>query len=256
MRTDTAAARGSAAVRRALEAELEQARARGVERPRVVDVGGGSGVWAVPFASAGCLVTVVEPNPNALATLQRRAEEVQVADRITVVADDSDALGTHVPDGSADLVLAHGLLEVVDDPDITMRALAEAVAPGGAVSVLVSNRHAAVLHRALAGRLAEARQLLTEPSGVLSEDGETVLRRLDTPALQSLLGRAGLEVALLQGDGVMPDAVQGVALDDQDAADAVASWEGELAAFESAAAATPPLRDIASRLHALARHPR
>jgi S-adenosylmethionine-dependent methyltransferase len=253
MRTETAASRGSAAVRRALEAELEQARARGVERPRVVDVGGGSGVWAVPFASAGCLVTVVEPNPNALATLQRRAEEVQVADRITVVADDSDALGTHVPDGSADVVLAHGLLEVVDDPDVTMRALAHAVAPGGAVSVLVANRHAAALHRALAGRLAEARQLLTEPRGVLPEDGETVLRRLDTSALESLLARAGLELTLLQGDGVMPDAVQGVALDDQDAVDAVASWEGELAAFESAAAGTPPLRDIASRLHALAR---
>ena len=151
MKTETVAARGSGAVRRVLEAELKAARARGAEHPRVVDVGGGSGGWAVPFAAAGCRVTVVEPSPNALATLQRRAEEEGVSELITVVADDSDALGRYVEAGSADLVLAHGLLEIVDDPAAVLAALATAVAPGGAVSVLVANRHAAVLHRALVG---------------------------------------------------------------------------------------------------------
>ncbi|EOD68217.1 methyltransferase, partial [Amycolatopsis vancoresmycina DSM 44592] len=43
MKTETVAARGSGAVRRVLEAEIEAARARGAEHPRVVDVGGGSG---------------------------------------------------------------------------------------------------------------------------------------------------------------------------------------------------------------------
>src|SRR5437764_8528189 len=112
MRTDTGTARGSSAVWRVLQDELARAGAE----PHVVDVGGGSGVWAVPLAAAGCRVTVVEPNPNALATLRRRAEETGVADRITAVADDTDALGSRVPAGAAHLVLAHGLLEVVDDP--------------------------------------------------------------------------------------------------------------------------------------------
>jgi len=103
MKTETVAARGSGAVRRVLEAELKAARARGAEHPSVVDVGGGSGGWAVPFAAAGCRVTVVEPSPNALATLQRRAGEEGVSDLITVIADDADALGRHVPAGSADL---------------------------------------------------------------------------------------------------------------------------------------------------------
>ena len=58
------------AVQRVLDAELTAARERrGGEPPRVLDVGGGSGVWAVPLAAAGCVVTVVEPTPNALATL-------------------------------------------------------------------------------------------------------------------------------------------------------------------------------------------
>ncbi|MFC4001100.1 methyltransferase domain-containing protein [Prauserella oleivorans] len=252
MRTETSAGHGSAAVRKVLEAELREARARGVERPRVVDVGGGSGVWAVPFASDGCLVTVVEPNPNALATLRRRAEEEGVSDRITVVADDSDALGEHVPDGSADLVLAHGLLEVVDDPAAAVRALSAVLAPGGGLSVLAANRHAAVLHRALAGRLGEALKLLTEPDGVLTDDAETLLRRFDTAGLEALLGGAGLEVTLIQGDGVVSDVVQHV---EPEPASAVVSWEHEVAEFEAQAASTPPLRDIATRLHALARRP-
>ena len=241
MKTDTVAARGSGAVRRALEAELRAARARGVEQPAVVDVGGGSGGWAVPFASAGCLVTVVEPNPNALATLRRRAEEEGVSHRITVIADDSDSLAAHVPAGSADLVLAHGLLEVVDDPAVVLAALAAAVAPGGAVSVLVANRNAAVLHRALAGRIAEAQRLLDGADGVVPGERDTVLRRFDSAGLTELLVAAGLEVTLLQGDRVISDVVAGEVRED------------ELAEFELAAAAVPALRDIAGRLHAMAR---
>lgn len=239
MKTETVAARGSGAVRRVLEAELKAARARGAEHPRVVDVGGGSGGWAVPFAAAGCRVTVVEPSPNALATLKRRAEEEGVSDLITVVADDSDALGRYVEAGSADLVLAHGLLEIVDDPAAVLTALATAVAPGGAVSVLVANRHAAVLHRALAGRVGEAQRLLESADGVVP--GDTVLRRFSTSGLRADLEAAGLAVTLLQGDRVISDLVPGDVRED------------ELAEFERVAAASPVLREVAGRLHALAR---
>lgn len=253
MRTDTPTARGSVAVRRALEAEVHDAQARGVAQPRVVDVGGGSGVWAVALAGVGCRTTVVEPNPNALATLQRRAREEGVADRITAVADDSDSLTTHIPAGSADLVLAHGLLEIVEDPVSVVEALAATVAPDGAVSVLAANRHAAVLHRALAGRLSEARQLLEDVRGVLVDDGDTVLRRLSTGQLQGWLTTAGLEISLIQGDGVLPDTLPA---DAPESAEQARSWEDELAAFELEAASAPPLRDIATRLHALARRRR
>ncbi|TLW95249.1 methyltransferase domain-containing protein [Saccharomonospora piscinae] len=250
MRAETSAGHGSAAVRKVLEAELGAARARGAEEPVVVDVGGGSGVWAVPFAAAGCRVTVVEPNLNALATLRLRAEEDGVADRITVVADDSDALAEHVRPGSADLVLAHSLLEVVDDPEAALAAIVAATAPGGAVSVLTANRHAAVLHRALTGRLGEAHRLLVEPAGVLSSDSETLSRRLDTAGLTALLSGAGLSVEYVRGDGVVSEILSA-----EPAPGTAASWEQDLAEFEALAAVTTPLRDIATRLHALARQP-
>ncbi len=235
------------AVRRVLDAELSAARERRGGAPRVLDVGGGSGVLAVSLAVAGCAVTVVEPSPNALATLHRRAQEAGVADRITAVQGDSDALDQLVPVGAADVVLAHGLLEVVDDPAVTVAALAGAVAPGGLLSVLVVNRFAAVLHRAISGRLVEARRLLDDQSGTLGGPGEALLRRFDTEGLRALIAGSGLTVELLQGQGVVSDLVTGSVLEaNQGAPDA-------LAELELVAAVTPPLRDIATRLHAVGR---
>jgi S-adenosylmethionine-dependent methyltransferase len=234
------------AVRRTLDAELAAARdRRGGEPPRVLDVGGGSGVLAVPLAAAGCLVTVVDPSPNALATLHRRAEEVGVSHRITAVQGDSDALGELVPRAAADLALAHGLLEVVDDPKTTVAAMAESLAPGGAMSAVVANRAAAVLHRVIAGRLIDARDLLDDPAGQLS--GDSVLRRFDTETLRRLLVDAGLTVELIQGNGVFADLVPGPVLELNPGA------ANLLADLELRAATVPALRDVATRLHALAR---
>ena len=200
---------------------------------------------AVPFAALGCVVTVVEPNPNALATLSRRAADARVGDRITAVQADSDALGQVVPAGSADVVLAHGLLEVVDDPKNTVAAMAEAVAPGGVVSVLAANRTAALLHRAIAGKLGEAAALAEDAAGRLPE--ESLLRRFDTEGLVALLTDAGLSVELVQGHGVLSELVPGSVLQqDTSAQDALAELELKLAA-------TAPLRDIAARLHVVAR---
>ncbi|MGZ6791503.1 MAG: methyltransferase domain-containing protein, partial [Mycobacteriales bacterium] len=41
----------------------------------VVDAGGGTGGFAVPLAELGHRVTVVDPSPDSLAALQRRAAE-------------------------------------------------------------------------------------------------------------------------------------------------------------------------------------
>ncbi|SMD10806.1 class I SAM-dependent methyltransferase [Kibdelosporangium aridum] len=234
------------AVRRVLYAELAAARDRRAgEPPRVLDVGGGSGVWAVPLAAAGCAVTVVDPSPNALATLHRRAQEAGVVDSITALQGDSDALAQLIPAGSVDLVLGHGVLEVVDDPKTTIAAMAEATAPGGLVSVLVANRYAAILHRAISGRIVEARRLLDDPAGQLVE--ETLSRRYDITGLNQLLVDGGLKVELVQGHGVFSDLVPGSVLDSNPGA------AEALAQLELAASTTSPLLDVAARLHALGR---
>jgi SAM-dependent methyltransferase len=200
----------------------------------------------VPLAEQGCQVTVIEPSPDALATLRRRATDAGVAGLVTARQGDIEALASAVADGEAELVLAHGLLEVVDDPAAALAALRVATAPGGAVSVVVANKYAAVLHRVIAGRFADANRLLADPDGVPSGAEDTLLRRFDAEGLRSALTSAGLDVDLLQGHRVLSDLAPGGVLDDPASAEA-------LAQLENRAAARSPLRDIASQLHAIGR---
>jgi S-adenosylmethionine-dependent methyltransferase len=206
----------------------------------VLDCGGGSGSFAVPLAQAGAFVTVVDVSVDALATLHRRADEVGVADRVRPVQADVEALGDAVAPAAFDLVLAHGILEAVDQVEPAFEAIAATVRPGGLLSVLVGNPVAGVLARALAGDLA----------GALAE-----LRALDADIahpgperVQALCRANGLLVEQVHGVGVFSELVPGAALDTPGAGEALDDLEAE-------GAVRPPLSEIASRVHTLARRP-
>ena len=134
----------------------------------VLDIGGGTGGFAVRVAELGHRVTVVDPSPDALASLGRRARErgVEVAGLQGEVSSLLDVAGAD----SADLVLCHGVLEHVGDPATALGVLREAVRPGGTLSLLVAQRHAAVLARAMAGHFGQALALL-EPTDQLFARG-------------------------------------------------------------------------------------
>ncbi|WP_245607014.1 class I SAM-dependent methyltransferase [Pseudonocardia spinosispora] len=238
------------AVHRALRTELLAARERraGAE-VRVLDVGGGSGAWAVPMAAEGCRVTVVDASPNALAALGGRVREAGVEDLVSAVQGDVQTLTDVVGESAADLVLCHGLLEVVDDVGAAVAQLAAATVPGGAVSALVAGRHAAALAQAHAGRLAQARAVLADPAG-RSGPHDPLQRRLSMAALQGLLeSAAGLSVELVQGDGVFEGWLPAAVLESDP------GGPDGLEELESIVAATPELLVLAARLHVIARRP-
>jgi 2-polyprenyl-3-methyl-5-hydroxy-6-metoxy-1,4-benzoquinol methylase len=200
----------------------------------IVDVGGGTGGLAVPFAVLGHHVTVVDPSPDALAAAQRRAAEAGA--RLASVQGEAASLDSLV--GPADLVICHNVLEYVDEPADAMSAIARVLRPSATVSVLASNAVAAVLHRALAGRFAEARVLLADAAACTP-------RRFTLPELTALVEHAGLRAGEAHGLRIFTGLVPGALLD----GDAAATEA--LRALEEAAASTPPLRDIAAQLHVL-----
>ena len=212
----------------------------------IVDVGGGTGGLAVPFAALGHNVTVVDPSPDALAAAQRRAAEA--AARLTSVQGEAASLDSVVGPGAADLVICHNVLEYVEEPADAMSAIARVLRPSATVSVIASNAVAAVLHRALAGRFAEARRLLMSGGTPLTAPASPLGRRFTLPELTALVEQAGLRAGEAHGLRIFGGLVPGALLEG-DAAAAEA-----LRALEEAAASTPPLRDIAAQLHVLGHH--
>lgn len=75
--------------------DLVTQRQQELGRPlRVLDLGGGTGGLAVPLALAGHEVIVVDPSPDALAALRRRAAEAGVGETLRSAQGDADDLRT------------------------------------------------------------------------------------------------------------------------------------------------------------------
>jgi S-adenosylmethionine-dependent methyltransferase len=222
-------------VRRLLEAD-------GSEHARIVDIGGGTGGFAVPLAELGHTVQVIDPSPDALASLDRRAREGGVADRVTGQQGDLSDLATLVDE--ADLVLCHGVLEMVDDPAASLSAITGVLRPGGHLSLLVAQRHAAVVARAMAGHFQAARELL-EGDPAASAPGRGG-RRFTHDELVDLLGTAGLRASSVQAVRVFADLVPGSLLDLEPGATAA------LVDLERAVATRPEYLPLAAQLHVIA----
>jgi SAM-dependent methyltransferase len=218
---------------------------------RVLDVGGGSGMFAVPLARLGHDVTVVDPSADALATLRRRADTAGAGARVRGLQGDGDLLHEVLPAADAgsgydgyDLALCHYVLEVVDDPEVTLREISRALRAGGQVSVATANRAGAVLGRAVAGHPVEALALLEDrdPAPARSKPA----RRRFTP--QDML-------ALVEGAGLRPGPWRGVSV----VADLLEAASGAdpraVRALELALAEVSPYRDVATGLHVLATRP-
>lgn len=215
------------------------------QQARIVDIGGGTGGFAVPLAELGHRVRVIDPSPDALAALDRRARESDVADRVTGQQGDLGDLAGLVDAGSVDLVLCHGVLEVVDDPAAALAAIAGVLRPGGHLSLLVAQRHAAVVARAMAGHFQAARDLLDagSPSGHPGRAGH----RFTRDELDPLLAGAGLETTSVHAVRVFADLVPGSLLDLEPGATAA------LVDLEQAVATRPEYFPLATQLHVLAR---
>ena len=214
-------------------------------RLRVLDVGGGSGTLAVPLARLGHEVTVVDPSADALATLRRRADTAGVGDDVRAVQGDGDRLNElPLPGTDYDLALCHAVLEVVDDPAVTLREVARAVRPGGTVSVATANRAGAVLARALGGHPVEALALLDDRDPA---PGRTrpAARRFDPEALLALVRDAGLQPGEWRGVSIVADLL--------DAASGAGS--DALRRLELRLSEVSPYRDAAAGLHVLATRP-
>lgn len=226
----------------------------------VVDIGGGTGGFAVRVAELGHRVTVIDPSPDALAILARRAEESGVAERVTGRQGDLASLPDLVRDlglgGEVDVVLCHGVLEIVDDPAAALGALAAVLRPGGTLSLLVNQRHAAVVARAMAGHFQQARALLDDTPGAHGAHGSYsahsapgasgTTRRFTAEEITTVLDEAGFETRAMHAVRVFVDLVPSSLVDLEPGS------AGALVELEQAVASRPEYLALGTQIHAVA----
>jgi SAM-dependent methyltransferase len=213
-------------------------------RLRILDIGPGQGTQALRLARLGHLVTGLESDPAMLAALRQAvaAESTEVRNRFVVLRGDGRQTGRHFGPACFDVVLCHGVLMYVPDPEPLLAALARVLTPGGLLSLLVRNGDALAMRPGLLGDWTAA-------LGAFGSDAYTNRLGLATRA-----DRREPLTAVLDGIGVPLRAWYGVRIFTDTAPDrAVAPADphelGRLLDAEEEAGRTDPYRAVAALLH-------
>lgn len=214
------------------------------QRLRVLDVGMGQGTQALRLARAGHQVTGLEQDSKMIATARAAlaTEPEGIQSRVRLIEGDGRDTGVHFLPGSFDVVLCHGVLMYIEQPDALVAGLARMLASGGLLSLLVRNADALAMRPGLAG----------DWSGALGAfDTDTYTNRLGLDvradrldALTATLAGIGAPLSTWYGVRVFTD----TAPDDARSPEAPEDLDALLAA-EERAGRSEPYRRVAALLH-------
>ncbi|WP_411977167.1 class I SAM-dependent methyltransferase [Streptomyces solicathayae] len=213
------------------------------QRLRILDVGMGQGAQALRLARAGHTVTGLESDPELLKSARESlaTEPAGIRERVRLIEGDGRDTGVHFLPGSFDVVLCHGVLMYVPEPDGLLAGLARMLAPGGLLSLVVRNADALAMRPGLAGDW---------PGALAGFDSDTYPDRHGTKVRADRLGSvtatlAGIAAPLhaWYGVRVFTDGVP------HEAGLPAADELERLLAAEDRAGRTDPYRGIAALLH-------
>ncbi|MEV5883154.1 methyltransferase domain-containing protein [Streptomyces sp. NPDC052020] len=223
------------------------------QRLRVLDVGMGHGTQALRLARAGHQVTGLEKDAAMIAAARAAlaGQPEGIRERMRIIESDGRDTGVHFLPGSFDVVLCHGVLMYVEEPDPLLAGLARMLAHGGLLSLLVRNGDALAMRPGLsgdwAGALAAFDTTARLPHPRTDPDGGIAHR----PGPDVRADRLATLTATLAGIGAPLHTWYGVRIFTDTAADggAVPDDIETLLAVEERAGRTDPYRGVAALLH-------
>ncbi|MER7665723.1 methyltransferase domain-containing protein [Streptomyces sp. NPDC096193] len=213
------------------------------QRLRILDVGMGQGTQALRLARAGHSVTGLESDAEMIAIARQSlaTEPEGIRERFRLIEGDGRETGAHFLPGAFDVVLCHGVLMYVQEPDAMLAGLARVLAPGGLLSLLVRNADALAMRPGLAGDF---------PAALAAFGSDTYTNRLGLPgradrldALTATLAGIAAPLHAWYGVRVFTDGA------DNDAELPAAEDLERLLAAEDRAGRTEPYKRVAALLH-------
>ena len=173
---------------------------------RALDLGCGTGAFALRLAQLGYHVTLLDSSRPMLDFAERNAREAGLSGKIALADGDAAEVANLFPAESFDVILSHNVLEYLPDPAAVLRAAVRTLrGPSAILSVLVHNQAGEVMKAAIQnGDLAAAGQALTAEWGRESLYGGSV-RLFTTQILRATLTAASLAVIAERGVRVVSD---------------------------------------------------
>lgn len=183
---------------------------------RVLDVGGGTGLFAVHLAERGFEVEVLDNCEPMLAIAADEATAKGRSDRISFRLGDAACIAALFQPSSFHAVVCHNLLEYVEDPVAVVQGLACVLKKDhdSAVSLLVRNRSGEVLKAAIKGQDAQQAQAALVADTVLDSLYGMPVRLFDPAGVRAMVEATGLRVVAEYGVRVVSDYVSNQTLTD------------------------------------------
>ncbi len=216
----------------------------------VLDVGGGAGHQSLPLARAGYDVMLLDSSPAMLDKARERLQRLppDVQRRVTLLDADGENADEAVSGRRFAVVLCHGVLGYLEQPEQLVDQLCRCAEHGGIVSIMTGNARAAAVQPALERRWEDA---------LASFDARTGIGVLGLPArahtveeLSELMRTHGVDPLRWYGVWLFVDWLEfsGVRLDPGDSEQVAAT-----AAVELEASRRDPYRRLSRVFHLLGR---
>lgn len=167
---------------------------------RILDIGGGTGRWAIPLAEMGYEVVLTDISHKMLEVAEEKVKEKGLSNRIQIFKADAENMPLF-EDCSFDMAIAQGdVLSYCQDPLRAAREALRMLKPGGHFIASVDNKFALLCSAFSEGDFLKVSSALREGRIEHQDEyGKFTIRAFSPDELRSLMERAGFEVVKLSG---------------------------------------------------------
>ncbi|MFH1228678.1 MAG: methyltransferase domain-containing protein [Planctomycetota bacterium] len=174
---------------------------------RILDIGGGTGLWALKLAKSGYSVTLADLSQKMLDAAQRKAEQTNLISKITFVKADICDM-SQFGDNSFDLAITQGdPISYCADPHRAIKELHRLLKPGAVCIASVDNKFAGMRVFMEQAKIAEMEELVRTGRTkwfTQDKDEQYPITYFSPDELRRLFDRNGFEVIALIGKVVLP----------------------------------------------------
>jgi S-adenosylmethionine-dependent methyltransferase len=174
-------------------------------RPRVLDLGGGTGSMSLRLAKMGFPVVLLDSSEEMLGLARKEAEAGGITARISFLHEEANRLRDLFAAEFFDLVVCHNLLEYVANLEEIAAGIAHILRKDGVVSVLVRARAGEVLKAAIKSADWQFAKAALSAETVIDSLYGKPLRIFEPGVIVDSLSRAGLDVIAQRGVRVFSD---------------------------------------------------